>query len=149
MMRDCRRYIRFHGGISQDLRGSGGAGYGAARETHLLGKGGKPFPARYSRHYYDVAMLSETAIKDEALADLQLLGDVVRHKQTFYPAAWARYDLAVPGTLKLVPEAAGVSAFRQDYRDMTMMIFGDAPRFESIMEKLAVLEGELNTVRAA
>jgi hypothetical protein len=23
----------------------------------------KPFPARYSRHYYDVAMLSETATK--------------------------------------------------------------------------------------
>ena len=67
---------------------------------------GKPVPARYSRHYYDVAMLAETPIKDEALADLQLLRDVVRHKETFYPAAWARYDLAVPGSLKLAPPAA-------------------------------------------
>jgi hypothetical protein len=32
---------------------------------------------------------------------------------------------------------------------MTMMIFGDAPRFESIVEKLTALEGEVNNVRTA
>jgi hypothetical protein len=106
----------------------------------------KPVPARYSRHYYDVAMLSGTSIKDEALSALQLLRDVVRHKETFYPAAWARYDLAVPGSLKLVPVGAGVSALRQDYRDMAMMIFGDPPRFENVIEKLTALEGEMNAL---
>lgn len=106
---------------------------------------GKPVQARYSRHYYDVAMLSQTPIKNEALADPQLLRDVVRHKQTFYPAAWARYDLAVPGTLKLVPVGAGISALKQDYREMETMIFGDPPRFETIIEKLAALEGEVNS----
>jgi hypothetical protein len=94
-------------------------------------------------------MLSETPIKDEALADLQLLRDVVRHKETFYPAAWARYDLAVPGSLKLAPAPAGVSALKQDYRDMATMIFGDPPRFESVMEKLTALEDEVNALRSA
>jgi hypothetical protein len=110
---------------------------------------GKPVLARYSRHYYDVAMLSQTPIKDEALADLQLLRDVVRHKETLYPAAWARYDLAVPGSLKLAPAGAGVSALKQGYRDMAMMIFGDPPRFESVMEKLTALEGEVNALASA
>jgi Nucleotidyl transferase AbiEii toxin, Type IV TA system len=110
---------------------------------------GKPFPARYSRHYYDMAMLSQTPVKDEALADLQLLRDVVRHKETFYPAAWARYDLAVPGTLKLAPTRAGVSALKQDYRDMAMMIFGDPPHFESVMQKLTALEDEVNALASA
>jgi hypothetical protein len=32
---------------------------------------------------------------------------------------------------------------------MTMMIFGDAPRFESIVEKLTALEGEVDNVRTA
>jgi hypothetical protein len=109
----------------------------------------KPFPARYSRHYYDVAMLSGTPIKDEALADLQLLRDVVRHKQTFYPAAWARYDLAVPGTLKLAPAKSGIAALRQDYRDMAAMIFGDPPRFESVIERLTSLEDEVNALASA
>jgi hypothetical protein len=40
-------------------------------------------------------------------------------------------------------------ALKQDYRDMTMMIFGDAPRFESIVEKLTALEGEVDNVRTA
>jgi hypothetical protein len=107
----------------------------------------KSVQARYSRHYYDVAMLSETFIKDEALADPQLLCDVVRHKRTFYPAAWARYDLATPGTLKLVPAGAHAAALKQDYRDMAKMIFGDPPRFESIVEKLATLEGEVRMLQ--
>jgi hypothetical protein len=96
---------------------------------------GKPVPARYSRHYYDVAMLSQTPIKDEALADLQLLRDVVRHKETFYPAAWARYDLAVPGTLKLAPAGAGVSALKQGYRDMAIFIFADLRRSATLRKR--------------
>jgi hypothetical protein len=41
---------------------------------------------------------------------------------------------------------AGVSALRQDYRDMAMMIFGDPPRFENVIEKLTALEGEMNAL---
>jgi hypothetical protein len=70
----------------------------------------------------------------------------VKHKETFYPAAWARYDLAAPGTLKLAPAGASVGALKQDYRDMATTIFGDAPRFESVMEKLAALEDEVNAL---
>jgi hypothetical protein len=80
------------------------------------------------------------------LADLELLRDVVRHKRTFYPAAWARYHLAVPGTLKLAPAADRVAALKQDYREMAMMIFGDPPRFDSVMDKLTALEAEINAM---
>jgi hypothetical protein len=45
----------------------------------------KPIPDRYSRHYYDVAMLAQGPIRAEALADMTLLDQVVRHKETFYP----------------------------------------------------------------
>ena len=62
----------------------------------------KPIPDRYSRHYYDVAMLAQGPIRADALADRDLLTQVVRHKETFYPSAWARYDLARPGSFRLV-----------------------------------------------
>jgi Nucleotidyl transferase AbiEii toxin, Type IV TA system len=39
----------------------------------------KPLPERYSRHYYDVAMLAEGPILADALADMPLLAQVVRH----------------------------------------------------------------------
>ncbi len=104
----------------------------------------KPLPARYSRHYYDVAMLAESAIKAEALADRELLSRVVAHKQIFYPAAWARYDIATPGQLKLSPEQGRIAALKQDYREMGVMIFGNAPTFDWVLERIAVLGQEVN-----
>jgi hypothetical protein len=106
----------------------------------------KTLPGRYSRHYYDVAMLAQGPVKAEALADVKLLAQVVMHKESFYPSAWARYDLARPGTLRVVPAESRVSALRQDYCDMAAMIFGEPPRFGSIMEILAALEQEINAV---
>lgn len=59
----------------------------------------KNLPARYSRHYYDIAMMVARPVKQEAFGDLDLLAAVVKHKQTFYASAWAKYPLAVPGTV--------------------------------------------------
>lgn len=105
---------------------------------------GPPFPGRYSRHYYDTAMLAQSSVKAEALADMELLSQVVRHKEAFYPSAWARYDLANPGSLHLLPTEERLAALRQDYRDMAVMIFGEPPAFDHIIETLTALEREIN-----
>ena len=104
----------------------------------------KPLPDRYSRHYYDVAMLAQGPIRAEALADMDLLAQVVRHKETFYPSAWARYDLARPGSFRVLPAENRIAALEKDYRDMAVMIFGEPPKFDWIMETLAALEQEIN-----
>lgn len=104
----------------------------------------KPIPDRYSRHYYDVAMLAQGPIRADALADRDLLTQVVRHKQTFYPSAWARYHLARPGSFRLAPVENRVAALERDYRNMTVMIFGGAPKFDWIMEPLKALEQDIN-----
>ena len=104
----------------------------------------KPLLARYSRHYYDVAQIAQGPVRAEALADLTLLADVVRHKQTFYPSGWARYDLARPGSLHLAPLEARRAALERDYGHMGVMLFGAPPEFASIMEALAELEREIN-----
>ena len=104
----------------------------------------KPLPGRYSRHYYDVAMLAQGPIKKEALADMPLLAQVVRHKEAFYPAAWAHYDSAHPGSLHLLPAEHRMAALKEDYRDMSVMIFGEPPAFDKIMETVAALEREIN-----
>jgi hypothetical protein len=67
-------------------------------------------PARYSRHYYDLARMAASPVKDAALADTDLLAAVVAFKQRFYPRSWARYDLAARGTLRLVPAFADIVA---------------------------------------
>lgn len=104
----------------------------------------KPLLERYSRHYYDVAMLAQGPIRDEALTDILLLSQVVRHKETFYPSAWAQYARATPGSIHLLPAEARRAALERDYRSMGVMIFGEPPPFGTIMETLAALEQEIN-----
>ena len=103
-----------------------------------------PQPPRYSRHYYDLAMLANSPIRNSALADLELLGNVVEFKQRFYPRGWARYDLARPGSFRLLPEARILTTVREDYRAMQNMIFGDVPAFDAIIETLRGLQDEIN-----
>jgi hypothetical protein len=104
----------------------------------------KALPDRYSRHYYDVAMMAQGPIRNEALSDMALLAQVVRHKETFYPSGWARYDLARPGNLRLMPPEQRLAALERDYRSMGVMIFGSSLPFEKIREALAALELEVN-----
>lgn len=105
---------------------------------------GNPQPPRYSRHYYDLARMAVSPVKDVALADLGLLADVVAFKQRFYPRNWARYDQAVPGSLRLVPDGLVLKAVTDDYRAMANMIFGAIPPFEAILATLQDLENEIN-----
>jgi hypothetical protein len=104
----------------------------------------KKQPARYSRHYYDLAKMARSPIKDRALAEVELLAEVVAFKERFYFSAWARYNLAVPGSLRLVPEGSVLKAVTEDYRAMANMIFGTTPPFEAILAGLQDLENEIN-----
>lgn len=103
-----------------------------------------PQPARYSRHYYDLARMAASPVKAAALADRELLASVVEFKQRFYPRSWARYDLAVPGSLRLLPGEHLLAALEADYRAMSDMIFGQIPDFADIVTQLRALENEIN-----
>lgn len=101
-------------------------------------------PARYSRHYYDLYCMSKTHIKENAIAHPELLEEVARFKDKFYPRGWARYDLAKVGTLHLLPSKHSEQRLRQDYTEMRAMIFGEYPSFEIIMDGISQLEKEIN-----
>jgi len=104
----------------------------------------KKFRDRQSRHYYDVVRLYEHDLGKAAIKDTELLLKVARHKEVFFPAAWARYADAKPGTLRLVPPDARLPELEQDYRKMQEMIFGEAPAFERLLDTLHRIEAEIN-----
>ncbi len=105
-----------------------------------------PMPTRYSRHYYDLAMMVQSEVKNEALADLNLLQNVVDFKQKFYPRTWAKYEEAVPGTLKLLPPEFRLDSLEKDYKAMQNMIFDKYISFEEIINILENLEKEINEI---
>ena len=90
--------------------------------------------------------MMQTSVKDNALADNDLLTRVVEFKDKFYRCPWARYDLAKRGTMRLMPPEYNISKLRADYDHMQNMLFGNKPSFEEIMDGIARLEDEINTI---
>lgn len=105
------------------------------------------FPARYSRHYYDLWCMDTSPVKAAAYGNLELLERVVRFKERFYPAGSAHYELAKPGTMRLLPPEDCIPLLREDYEHMKNMIFGATPEFKEIMDCMERLEREINGER--
>jgi len=106
----------------------------------------KKIPLRHSRHYYDLAQMAQSSVKDEALNDLKLLEDVVIFKQKFYMSAWAKYETAKVGTFKILPPEFRYKELKSDYDSMKSMIFDKYLTFEEIISILQDLENEINTI---
>lgn len=108
---------------------------------------------RFSRHWTDLAMLADHQIGKEAIADRNLLLDVVRHKQVFFrPPAGVTYDGCNTGDLLLVPDAEMAKALEADFNKMIAdnMFYGDeSPKFDKVIERLAELQKEINSGASA
>jgi len=102
--------------------------------------------SRLSRHWYDLAMLAESPIGQEALSRRNLLVDVVRHKKIFYNTSYANYDDCLVGRMRLLPDDTALDALGEDYRCMADagMFIGEPPSFAEVIERLRVLETSIN-----
>jgi len=105
---------------------------------------GSAMPVRYSRHYSDLASLFHTGLAGKALEDSQLRQRVVDWKTRFFARAWARYDLARPGTFRLLPTQERMSELERDYKEMREMFIGEPLSFSVIMDILMELEKRIN-----
>lgn len=54
------------------------------------------------------------------------------------------YDLAKPGTMRLVPPKHNLDKLRDDYEHMQNMLFGDRPEFDDVLVGIEKLEKEIN-----
>lgn len=104
----------------------------------------KVTPSRFSRHYYDLFKLAQSDICPKAITMNELRERVVEHKDLFFRSGWARYNLAVPGSFKLIPDERRLKDLSADYRSMQVMIFKDLPSFDEIISGLSSLEQLLN-----
>lgn len=104
----------------------------------------KATPDRFSRHYADLAALAAHPAGSAALGRDDLRARVVAHKQIFFPAAWANYETAVPGTFKLIPPAERLDALSADYRAMQDMFFRLQPTWSELVATLRILESRMN-----
>ena len=104
---------------------------------------------RISRHYYDVAKITATERGHSALSNIKLLDDVRNHNLIAFRQAWKRFEEAVPGSVRLVPQVQLRTVLEQDYRAMQGMILGEVPNFEWVVEQLQWAETAINRTGAS
>jgi len=104
----------------------------------------KPTPDRFSRHYADTASLAKHSAAESAIRNDELRDSVVKFKSRFFGSSSAKYDLAKPGTFRLVPPPERVAALERDYRAMRDMYLTETVPFAAILETLAELESRIN-----
>jgi len=106
----------------------------------------KPTPDRSSRHYADTAALARHSAAMRALEQHALRDRVVAWKGQFFGCSWANYDLAKPGTFRLVPPAGRLPELRRDYQAMRDMYLAEPLTFDEVLSVLADLERRINAV---
>jgi len=105
-------------------------------------------PNRYSRHYYDVYKIYQSELIDKNSEKfIELLPKVAIFKDKFYPRAWARYDLARIGTLKIVPKNIFMEQLKKDYQDMQDMIYDERPNFNELIDSIKKIEEDINSLK--
>ena len=104
----------------------------------------RPTPDRFSRHYAATAALARHPAAAGAIDRHDLRDRVVVWKGQFFGSSWASYDLAKPGTFRLVPPAARRAALRRDYEAMRDMYLAEPATFDEVLAVLAEVEERIN-----
>lgn len=108
----------------------------------------KVTPDRFARHYADTAALALHADASGAVRNSDLCERVVSWKSRFFGSAWARYDLAVRPTFRLLPPPEREAALRRDYQAMRDMYLSEPEPFEQILSTLGHAELRINQLEA-
>ena len=106
----------------------------------------KLMPARYARHYHDMARLAESPVAARALADVALRERVVAHKAVYFRSGWARYDLARPASFRLIPPDSRIAALKSDHQAMIPMFFNPPPPIDEVLDTIADLETRIRSL---
>ena len=99
---------------------------------------------RISRHYYDLHVMFHGDTGAQALADLTLGAECVRHARMFFNRPHFNLETATPGSFALTPLGKMLDALRRDYGAMAGMIIGPVPPFEDVIESITTLERRLS-----
>jgi len=103
---------------------------------------GKQIPERQSRHFYDFYRLLQSDVFNTARLDRELLKKVANHKKLFFRAAWAKYDDAANGSLRLLPNDEVLDTLRADYIRMTDMFYGHPIGWSEIINRIKEYQSE-------
>lgn len=106
-----------------------------------------PRHVRMSRHLYDLHKLMDTEFGREALSDVALYEEIVRHRSLYYALKYDDYGLHAPEKIDFVPPEAVRQEWSLDYDAMLeSFIYGDAPSFEGLIARMVELRERFRNI---
>jgi len=100
---------------------------------------------RLSRHLYDIEQLSRTDHAKIALQDGVLYNVIVEHRSKFSPISGIDFANHAPASIRFIPPDDLMQAWEADYAQMREnMIYGEALDFATLIERLTVLQNQIN-----
>lgn len=122
-----------------------------ATAAHVYCLQGRLRGERFSRHWYDLAALSETAHFVSAASNHELARQVAEHKSIFFAEKDASgkkvdYFQATSGKLNIIPHGSSLDALEKDYTAMLEdgLLALKQPAFETVMARCEVMQNEIN-----
>jgi len=99
---------------------------------------------RQARHIYDLVQIYKS--RPEILKNLELLESVRSHKAKYFRRKTAKWELAEPGTLFIIPDKDVFTALKDDWLKMADLFpHGRLPySFEEMIFILQEIDGQLN-----
>jgi len=103
-------------------------------------------PDRKSRHWHDLAKLSQSWVKEKSLQDKELLNDALRIKKAFFNASYANYEKCEHNEFVLIPSSEEIKQLHSDYVAMVKsgMFMNNPQPFNQIIDQLQQLQNEIN-----
>ncbi len=111
---------------------------------------------RYSRHWYDLVAIAQSAYYESAVSDRDLARKVAEHKSLFFSEKGAQggkidYFRAAAGAIQLVPSGDSLTALERDYAAMLEdgLVALNQQNFADLMEGCRAIEARINAVGEA
>jgi hypothetical protein len=98
---------------------------------------------RISRHYYDLHMLLNNAVGQNAIKDINLGKECALHASIFFFDKDSKQSVAAEGSFLIYPSDEMIPALRRDYEQMSTMIFGQTPTFDEILKTIQSASAQL------
>lgn len=122
-----------------------------ATAAHVYCRQGRLRGERYSRHWYDLAAMSNSGHAQVAIADRELARSVAEHKSMFFAEKDANknsidYKAAVSTEIQIIPEGRALEVLNKDYAAMLEdgLLAPHQPTFAEIISTCSELQSDIN-----
>lgn len=99
---------------------------------------------RVSRHYYDVhKLLVSRGEQPLEATEWELALNCAHHARMFFHRPDFNLESAISGSFSLAPLPGMLDGLRNDYINMSGMIFGETPKFDEVIDSVDTLEAAM------